>query len=88
MKLDHIDAAIDFIDEFKAHYPHVSAGTIVLDYMPHDHWMDKQNAFNDFEKLKKAIIHAKEKKIVFKIQMSVKRRLDTPYFFLFETICD
>ncbi len=88
LRLECVNEAIDFIYEFKKHFPHVSAGTIILHYMPHDHWLDKENALNDFEKIKQVIIHAKEKKVVFKIQMPIQRRLDTPYFFLFETICE
>lgn len=88
LRLECVDEAIDFIDEFKKHFPHVSAGVVVLHYMPHDHWLDRENALSDFEKIKQVIIHAKEKKIAFKIQMPIQRRLDTPYFFLFETICE
>ena len=40
LRLECIDEAIDFIDEFKKHFPHVSAGTVVLHYMPHDHWLE------------------------------------------------
>lgn len=87
ISLKYFDKAIDFIQEFKAKFPAVSAGTLILHYLPNNHWMDRSCALNDFEKIKSVIIKAKQKKIVFKIEMPIKCRLETPYFFIFEELC-
>jgi len=68
----------------KKQFPAVKLGPIVLRLRPTEHWLDRQNALNEWETLQNCIIHAKENKIYINIK-ELEHRTDTPYFFLFET---
>lgn len=87
INLQQIDAALEFVHEFKKHFPHVAAGRVVVDYRDkkHSHWDNRENAINDFINIKKLIIKCKETQDQIELIMP-SDRFETPYFFLFEEL--
>ena len=89
IKLDQVDAAMEFLKEFKEKFPYVSAGNLIVDFQTKEksHWENKQNALNDFNALKELICRCKREEFKLQVKMP-SSRFDTPYFLIFECLAE
>lgn len=85
IKIEQMEEVISFIKEFKEKFPNIAIGEIIVDWHEKDHWVDKNNALQDFENLKKWIIKCKKEGVRLTLKMP-ESRFETPYFEVFEEL--
>lgn len=88
VKIQDIDAAIEFMQALIKANPKVKIEPIVFDYTGQnkfEHWIDKEFAFKDFETIRNVICKGKKMNVPIKIIMPACR-FNTPYFELFEEL--
>lgn len=66
-------------------WPHITIKPLPIKISTVEHWENKNKALQDFIELKNICIDAKKYRVQIEI-MPLQRRLDTPYFLLFEEI--
>ena len=81
------EAAKEVILKIKNAFPTVSIGALPIRFYPLEHWKDREYALKDFETFKRIIVDAKQNRIKVKIK-ELRKRLDSPYFFIFESMAD
>jgi len=87
INMEDYDTAAEVWQEIKAQKPHIALGPLRVRFYAPDHWLDRDNAQLDFNRLKEIIVDAKKRKVSIEIKM-IQSRMDTPYFFLFETLAE
>lgn len=86
INVSDIDAAIELLQELKQKHPTIALEKIVIKFNALAHWENKDNAINDFNQIKNAIVKGKLNGIWVSCA-DLTHRLDTPYFYLFEELC-
>ena len=69
----------------KKQWPTVRIGPLEIKTDVSEHWNNREKALQDFEEYKRICLDAKERHIDIRI-LPISRRLDSPYFMIFETI--
>lgn len=80
---DQVDDAIVFINTIHEKFGDVSTNEVVVKYDAEKHWTNYLAAYRDFNNMKKAIIKGRKAGVRI-VAAALTRRLDTPYFHLFE----
>lgn len=78
------------MSQLKKNNPTINIGAITFDYTSknmYDHWINKNNAFRDFDTIREAILTAKKQNVNLSIIMPINRFI-TPYFELFEALAE
>lgn len=83
--IDQLPQMFELWQECKKVWPRVKVGTVYVKYNQQEHWKDRQAALDDFETMKKAIVYGKRLKMPI-CPVRIIKRLDTPYFALFEEL--
>lgn len=79
-----VDEVIDFILLLQEKNKNVSINSVFLTYDANAHWDNRENALKDFEEIKKALVKGHQTGV--NIKLKPMRRLESPYFYLFEQI--
>lgn len=83
--IEQLPQMFELWQECKKVWPRVKVGTVYVKYNQQEHWKDRQAALDDFEIMKKAIVYGKQLKMPI-CPVRIIKRLDTPYFALFEEL--
>ena len=88
IKQESFQTALDFLLELKRLNPETKVGHLIIDYSEDkaSHWICREKALEDFNKIKKMIITGKKNRIRVKIMMP--RQFETPYSYIFSVISE
>jgi hypothetical protein len=85
VKIEQLPQMFEFLQRCKKAWPRVKIGTVYIKYNKQEHWNNRQEAIDDFNAMKNAIIQGKRLKVPVS-PVKIIKRLDTPYFALFEEL--
>lgn len=82
--IDDAQTLFEFVEELNTAHPHVRFTNIPFKTVTKDHWESWDEAFGDFVRCMQIVDLAKKKKVHIRM-VSPPNRLDTPYWYYFET---
>lgn len=87
IELQDGERGLEFMTTLKKKFPNVGTGVLKIDYKDRvtNHWDNSGQALEDFAAARRLVVASKKQGIRVAIE-GPHRRLDTPYFFVFEAL--
>lgn len=82
---EDVKDAVGFIITLREKFPYLSIGNLVLKFDAEAHWDDHEAACRDFARAQDAIVYSRQAGVRLELK-KLGRRLDTPYYHLFEEL--